>query len=143
MPRLPGGWRSSDSAPTGAAREVAGAGSGGGQSARTPPFLSLQRQYRGLFQMVLVLGIGGSFPYGFHISVINYPSLVSSKRPSLPLRGYMGSLSGPVEGGLPAEVSHPPEGLTRGAGRSLRWGRRSRRLDSLFYSSVTFRIYFF
>ncbi|KAJ7309687.1 hypothetical protein JRQ81_007747 [Phrynocephalus forsythii] len=25
--------------------------------------------------MVLVLGIGGSFPYGFHISVINYPSL--------------------------------------------------------------------
>ncbi|XP_060105702.1 solute carrier family 2, facilitated glucose transporter member 11-like isoform X1 [Heteronotia binoei] len=31
-------------------------------------------QYRGLFQMILVLGIGGSFPYGFHISVINYPS---------------------------------------------------------------------
>ncbi|XP_061459074.1 solute carrier family 2, facilitated glucose transporter member 11-like [Rhineura floridana] len=25
--------------------------------------------------MILVLGIGGSFPYGFHISVINYPSL--------------------------------------------------------------------
>uniref|UniRef100_A0A8C3Q628 Uncharacterized protein n=1 Tax=Geospiza parvula TaxID=87175 RepID=A0A8C3Q628_GEOPR len=24
--------------------------------------------------MILVLGIGGSFPYGFHISVINYPS---------------------------------------------------------------------
>ncbi|XP_044845380.1 solute carrier family 2, facilitated glucose transporter member 11-like isoform X1 [Mauremys mutica] len=31
-------------------------------------------QYRGLFQMILVLGIGGSFPFGFHISVINYPS---------------------------------------------------------------------
>uniref|UniRef100_A0A8C3C631 Solute carrier family 2, facilitated glucose transporter member 5 n=1 Tax=Cairina moschata TaxID=8855 RepID=A0A8C3C631_CAIMO len=25
--------------------------------------------------MILVLGIGGSFPYGFHISVINYPSV--------------------------------------------------------------------
>uniref|UniRef100_A0A8D0DVJ5 Solute carrier family 2, facilitated glucose transporter member 5 n=1 Tax=Salvator merianae TaxID=96440 RepID=A0A8D0DVJ5_SALMN len=25
--------------------------------------------------MIIVLGIGGSFPYGFHISVINYPSL--------------------------------------------------------------------
>uniref|UniRef100_A0A663MAD7 Major facilitator superfamily (MFS) profile domain-containing protein n=1 Tax=Athene cunicularia TaxID=194338 RepID=A0A663MAD7_ATHCN len=34
----------------------------------------LQVQFRGLFQMILVLGIGGSFPYGFHISVINYPS---------------------------------------------------------------------
>ncbi|XP_073169565.1 solute carrier family 2, facilitated glucose transporter member 11-like isoform X3 [Lepidochelys kempii] len=32
-------------------------------------------QYRGLFQMILVLGIGGSFPYGFHISAISYPSL--------------------------------------------------------------------
>ncbi|XP_075754057.1 solute carrier family 2, facilitated glucose transporter member 11-like isoform X2 [Pelodiscus sinensis] len=32
-------------------------------------------QHRGLCQMILVLGIGGSFPYGFHISVINYPSL--------------------------------------------------------------------
>lgn len=38
----------------------------------------LQVQFRGLFQMILVLGIGGSFPYGFHISVINYPSVVSS-----------------------------------------------------------------
>ncbi|XP_034294469.1 solute carrier family 2, facilitated glucose transporter member 11-like isoform X3 [Pantherophis guttatus] len=38
-------------------------------------FLSNLIQYRGLFQMILVLGIGGSFPYGFHISVINYPSL--------------------------------------------------------------------
>ncbi|XP_013907562.1 PREDICTED: solute carrier family 2, facilitated glucose transporter member 11-like isoform X1 [Thamnophis sirtalis] len=38
-------------------------------------FLSDLIQYRGLFQMILVLGIGGSFPYGFHISVINYPSL--------------------------------------------------------------------
>uniref|UniRef100_A0A8C0GGC3 Major facilitator superfamily (MFS) profile domain-containing protein n=1 Tax=Chelonoidis abingdonii TaxID=106734 RepID=A0A8C0GGC3_CHEAB len=36
---------------------------------------SFQIQYRGLFQMILVLGIGGSFPFGFHISVINYPSL--------------------------------------------------------------------
>uniref|UniRef100_A0A663MBT4 Major facilitator superfamily (MFS) profile domain-containing protein n=1 Tax=Athene cunicularia TaxID=194338 RepID=A0A663MBT4_ATHCN len=35
----------------------------------------LQVQFRGLFQMILVLGIGGSFPYGFHISVINYPSV--------------------------------------------------------------------
>uniref|UniRef100_A0A663E537 Major facilitator superfamily (MFS) profile domain-containing protein n=1 Tax=Aquila chrysaetos chrysaetos TaxID=223781 RepID=A0A663E537_AQUCH len=34
-----------------------------------------QVQFRGLFQMILVLGIGGSFPYGFHISVINYPSV--------------------------------------------------------------------
>uniref|UniRef100_A0A8C0E5G7 Solute carrier family 2, facilitated glucose transporter member 5 n=1 Tax=Bubo bubo TaxID=30461 RepID=A0A8C0E5G7_BUBBB len=36
---------------------------------------ALQVQFRGLFQMILVLGIGGSFPYGFHISVINYPSV--------------------------------------------------------------------
>uniref|UniRef100_A0A8C5TEG2 Major facilitator superfamily (MFS) profile domain-containing protein n=1 Tax=Malurus cyaneus samueli TaxID=2593467 RepID=A0A8C5TEG2_9PASS len=35
---------------------------------------ALQVQFRGLLQMILVLGIGGSFPYGFHISVINYPS---------------------------------------------------------------------
>uniref|UniRef100_A0A8C0BP47 Major facilitator superfamily (MFS) profile domain-containing protein n=1 Tax=Buteo japonicus TaxID=224669 RepID=A0A8C0BP47_9AVES len=35
----------------------------------------LRVQFRGLFQMILVLGIGGSFPYGFHISVINYPSV--------------------------------------------------------------------
>ncbi|XP_028567081.2 solute carrier family 2, facilitated glucose transporter member 11-like isoform X2 [Podarcis muralis] len=41
--------------------------------------LSLQIQYRGLFQMIFVLGIGGSFPYGFHISVINYPSLYIKK----------------------------------------------------------------
>ncbi|XP_064248371.1 solute carrier family 2, facilitated glucose transporter member 11-like isoform X3 [Passer domesticus] len=38
-------------------------------------FLSNLVQFRGLFQMILVLGIGGSFPYGFHISVINYPSV--------------------------------------------------------------------
>ncbi|KGL79184.1 Solute carrier family 2, facilitated glucose transporter member 11, partial [Tinamus guttatus] len=38
----------------------------------------LQVQFRGLFQMILVLGIGGSFPYGFHISVINYPSVVTN-----------------------------------------------------------------
>lgn len=38
---------------------------------------ALQVQFRGLLQMILVLGIGGSFPYGFHISVINYPSVVS------------------------------------------------------------------
>ncbi|KAK2522950.1 hypothetical protein Q9233_010309 [Columba guinea] len=31
-------------------------------------------QFRGLFQLIFVLGIGGSFPYGFHISVISYPS---------------------------------------------------------------------
>uniref|UniRef100_A0A8C0VSY1 Solute carrier family 2, facilitated glucose transporter member 11-like n=1 Tax=Cyanistes caeruleus TaxID=156563 RepID=A0A8C0VSY1_CYACU len=36
---------------------------------------ALQVQFRGLLQMILVLGIGGSFPYGFHISVINYPSV--------------------------------------------------------------------
>uniref|UniRef100_A0A669PIT2 Major facilitator superfamily (MFS) profile domain-containing protein n=1 Tax=Phasianus colchicus TaxID=9054 RepID=A0A669PIT2_PHACC len=36
---------------------------------------TLQVQFQGLFQMVLVLGIGGSFPYGFHISVINSPSV--------------------------------------------------------------------
>uniref|UniRef100_A0A8C3F0Z3 Major facilitator superfamily (MFS) profile domain-containing protein n=1 Tax=Chrysemys picta bellii TaxID=8478 RepID=A0A8C3F0Z3_CHRPI len=36
---------------------------------------SFQIQYRGLFQMIFVLGIGGSFPFGFHISVINYPSM--------------------------------------------------------------------
>uniref|UniRef100_A0A8C9MIZ6 Solute carrier family 2, facilitated glucose transporter member 11-like n=1 Tax=Serinus canaria TaxID=9135 RepID=A0A8C9MIZ6_SERCA len=35
----------------------------------------LQVQFQGLLQMILVLGIGGSFPYGFHISVINYPSV--------------------------------------------------------------------
>ncbi|XP_038008606.1 solute carrier family 2, facilitated glucose transporter member 11-like isoform X2 [Motacilla alba alba] len=38
-------------------------------------FLSNLVQFRGLLQMILVLGIGGSFPYGFHISVINYPSV--------------------------------------------------------------------
>ncbi|KAM6318268.1 solute carrier family 2, facilitated glucose transporter member 11-like [Podargus strigoides] len=38
-------------------------------------FFSDLVQFRGLFQMILVLGIGGSFPYGFHISVINYPSV--------------------------------------------------------------------
>ncbi|XP_058672542.1 solute carrier family 2, facilitated glucose transporter member 11-like [Ammospiza nelsoni] len=38
-------------------------------------FLSSLVQFRGLLQMILVLGIGGSFPYGFHISVINYPSV--------------------------------------------------------------------
>ncbi|KAH0625674.1 hypothetical protein JD844_015269 [Phrynosoma platyrhinos] len=38
-------------------------------------FLSDLVQYRGLFQMIVILGIGGSFPYGFHISVINYPSM--------------------------------------------------------------------
>ncbi|RMC06023.1 hypothetical protein DUI87_17568 [Hirundo rustica rustica] len=37
------------------------------------PFIVVQ--FRGLLQMILVLGIGGSFPYGFHISVINYPSV--------------------------------------------------------------------
>lgn len=42
---------------------------------------ALQIQFRGLLQMILVLGIGGSFPYGFHISVINYPSVVSSYLP--------------------------------------------------------------
>ncbi|KAM4707284.1 solute carrier family 2, facilitated glucose transporter member 9-like [Discoglossus pictus] len=31
-------------------------------------------QHRGLFLMILVLGIGGSFQYGFHISVLNSPS---------------------------------------------------------------------
>uniref|UniRef100_A0A8B9GFF1 Major facilitator superfamily (MFS) profile domain-containing protein n=1 Tax=Amazona collaria TaxID=241587 RepID=A0A8B9GFF1_9PSIT len=36
---------------------------------------ALQVQFQGLVQMILVLGIGGSFPYGFHISVINYPSV--------------------------------------------------------------------
>lgn len=39
---------------------------------------ALQVQFRGLFQLIFVLGIGGSFPYGFHISVISYPSAVSS-----------------------------------------------------------------
>ncbi|XP_023793650.1 solute carrier family 2, facilitated glucose transporter member 11-like [Cyanistes caeruleus] len=38
-------------------------------------FFSNLVQFRGLLQMILVLGIGGSFPYGFHISVINYPSV--------------------------------------------------------------------
>ncbi|CAH2295477.1 solute carrier family 2, facilitated glucose transporter member 11-like [Pelobates cultripes] len=32
-------------------------------------------QYRGLLLMIFVLGIGGSFQYGFHISVLNSPSL--------------------------------------------------------------------
>ncbi|XP_009513400.2 solute carrier family 2, facilitated glucose transporter member 11 isoform X1 [Phalacrocorax carbo] len=36
---------------------------------------AFQVQFQGLFQMILVLGIGGSFPYGFHISIINYPSV--------------------------------------------------------------------
>ncbi|XP_044131463.1 solute carrier family 2, facilitated glucose transporter member 5-like [Bufo gargarizans] len=31
-------------------------------------------QYHGLFMLMFVLGIGGSFQYGFHISVINSPS---------------------------------------------------------------------
>ncbi|KAM6112010.1 solute carrier family 2, facilitated glucose transporter member 11-like [Pterocles gutturalis] len=38
-------------------------------------FFSDLVQFQGLLQMILVLGIGGSFPYGFHISVINYPSV--------------------------------------------------------------------
>ncbi|OXB64682.1 hypothetical protein ASZ78_008758 [Callipepla squamata] len=38
-------------------------------------FFSDLVQFQGLFRMILVLGIGGSFPYGFHISVINYPSV--------------------------------------------------------------------
>ncbi|XP_061322002.1 solute carrier family 2, facilitated glucose transporter member 11-like isoform X2 [Pezoporus flaviventris] len=38
-------------------------------------FFSELVQFQGLVQMILVLGIGGSFPYGFHISVINYPSV--------------------------------------------------------------------
>ncbi|XP_027636574.1 solute carrier family 2, facilitated glucose transporter member 11-like isoform X4 [Falco rusticolus] len=38
-------------------------------------FFSDLVQFQGLFQMIFVLGIGGSFPYGFHISVINYPSV--------------------------------------------------------------------
>ncbi|XP_009698737.1 PREDICTED: solute carrier family 2, facilitated glucose transporter member 11-like [Cariama cristata] len=42
-------------------------------------FFSDLVQFRGLFQMILVLGIGGSFPYGFHISVINYPSVYIRK----------------------------------------------------------------
>ncbi|XP_066466052.1 solute carrier family 2, facilitated glucose transporter member 11-like [Tiliqua scincoides] len=32
-------------------------------------------RYRKLFQMILVLGIGGTFPIGYQISVINYPSV--------------------------------------------------------------------
>ncbi|RLV97733.1 hypothetical protein DV515_00011442, partial [Chloebia gouldiae] len=43
----------------------------------TFPFIVVQ--FRGLLQMILVLGIGGSFPYGFHISVINYPSVYIRK----------------------------------------------------------------
>ncbi|XP_065273970.1 solute carrier family 2, facilitated glucose transporter member 11-like [Emys orbicularis] len=31
--------------------------------------------YRGLFQMMLVLGIGGTLLPGFHLSVMNYPSM--------------------------------------------------------------------
>nr|XP_031362129.1 solute carrier family 2, facilitated glucose transporter member 11-like [Lonchura striata domestica] len=42
-------------------------------------FLSNLVQFQGLLQMILVLGIGGSFPYGFHISVINYPSVYIRK----------------------------------------------------------------
>ncbi|KAM4808091.1 solute carrier family 2, facilitated glucose transporter member 9-like [Rhinophrynus dorsalis] len=37
-------------------------------------FLSDMVQYRVLFLMVLVLGVGGPFQYGFHISVMNSPS---------------------------------------------------------------------
>ncbi|XP_063791206.1 solute carrier family 2, facilitated glucose transporter member 9-like [Pseudophryne corroboree] len=33
-----------------------------------------QLQYRGLLILIFVLGIGGSFQYGFHISVLNSPS---------------------------------------------------------------------
>ncbi|XP_044845387.1 solute carrier family 2, facilitated glucose transporter member 11-like isoform X3 [Mauremys mutica] len=38
-------------------------------------YLSDLIQYRRLFQMMLVLGIGGTLLPGFHISVINYPSM--------------------------------------------------------------------
>ncbi|XP_066459645.1 solute carrier family 2, facilitated glucose transporter member 11-like [Eleutherodactylus coqui] len=31
-------------------------------------------QYHGLFMLIFVLGIGGSFQYGFHISIMNSPS---------------------------------------------------------------------
>ncbi|XP_019362443.1 PREDICTED: solute carrier family 2, facilitated glucose transporter member 11-like [Gavialis gangeticus] len=37
-------------------------------------FFSDVIQYQGLYKMIFILGIGGSFPYGFHISVINSPS---------------------------------------------------------------------
>ncbi|XP_053326611.1 solute carrier family 2, facilitated glucose transporter member 9-like [Spea bombifrons] len=38
------------------------------------PWLLNLVQYHGLFLMIFVLGIGGSFQYGFHISVLNSPS---------------------------------------------------------------------
>ncbi|XP_043354203.1 solute carrier family 2, facilitated glucose transporter member 11-like isoform X4 [Dermochelys coriacea] len=38
-------------------------------------YLSDLIQYRRLFQMMLVLGIGGNLLPGFHLSVINYPSM--------------------------------------------------------------------
>lgn len=39
----------------------------------------LQVRYPKLFQMIVVLGIGGTLPIGYQISVINYPSTVSQK----------------------------------------------------------------
>jgi len=52
--------------------------------------LALQVQFQGLFQMIVVLGIGGSFPYGFHISVINYPSVVSNRLSEVENRKWQG-----------------------------------------------------
>ena len=40
--------------------------------------LPLQVRYRRFFQMTLVLGLGGTLLVGFHVSVITYPSQVSS-----------------------------------------------------------------
>ncbi|XP_028905365.1 solute carrier family 2, facilitated glucose transporter member 11 isoform X4 [Ornithorhynchus anatinus] len=37
-------------------------------------FLPSLSQYRGLLLMILVLGPGGTFPYGFHLAVTNAPS---------------------------------------------------------------------
>ncbi|KAM4808092.1 solute carrier family 2, facilitated glucose transporter member 9-like [Rhinophrynus dorsalis] len=47
---------------------------GGSQAALPFPSRWMQVQYRVLFLMVLVLGVGGAFQYGFHISVMNSPS---------------------------------------------------------------------
>nr|XP_048677627.1 solute carrier family 2, facilitated glucose transporter member 11-like isoform X3 [Caretta caretta] len=38
-------------------------------------FLSDLVQYRKLFPMIFVLGIGGTFSYGFQVSMISYPSM--------------------------------------------------------------------
>lgn len=55
--------------------------------------LLLQVQYQGLFQMVIVLGIGGTFQIGFQISTITYMNQVGKSSHSRLVNGITNSTS--------------------------------------------------